>query len=269
MSVSLARVRAADEQLRIALSAVEQARREIAEALAEAVTTPAAPPPAAIPAPSSTAGVQDLKAFFTTVRGSLWPKLTQEQVDGCKAILAACAGHMPLSWTAYALATAYHETAYRMEPIRERGSGDKNKNGIDDWFEQYDTGAKAATLGNTPAADGDGALFCGRGYVQLTGRANYVKATVELRKRGILAANDNLETNPDLAMRPDVAAAIMVFGMIEGWFTGATLRKYLTNTPIASNYTAARRIINGMDQAALIAGYAVKFEQALRKAGWS
>lgn len=38
----------------------------------------------------------------------------------------------------------------------------------------YDTGKLAQKLGNTPAKDGDGQKYKGRGYIQLTGRTNYM-----------------------------------------------------------------------------------------------
>jgi conflict system STAND superfamily ATPase len=56
-------------------------------------------------------------------------------------------------------------------------------------------------LGNTQP--GDGARYRGRGYLQLTGRASY-------RAYGN-ALNVPLEDNPDLALRPDVAARVLAF----------------------------------------------------------
>jgi putative chitinase len=50
-------------------------------------------------------------AFFDALRaGLLGPALSADEVDGCNAILKAMEGS-PLAYTAYALATAYHETA--------------------------------------------------------------------------------------------------------------------------------------------------------------
>lgn len=37
----------------------------------------------------------------------------------------------------------------------------------------YDTGKLAIQLGNTPEKDGDGQRYKGRGYIQITGKANY------------------------------------------------------------------------------------------------
>ena len=61
--------------------------------------------------------------------------------------------------------------------------------------------AKARALGNTQA--GDGAKYKGRGYIQITGKANYATAGQAL---GI-----DLVNNPEAAARPDVAAKIAVW----------------------------------------------------------
>ena len=61
--------------------------------------------------------------------------------------------------------------------------------------------AKAKALGNTQA--GDGAKYKGRGYIQITGKANYATAGQAL---GI-----DLVNNPEAAARPDVAAKVAVW----------------------------------------------------------
>jgi hypothetical protein len=196
--------------------------------------------------------------FFMAVRGNvLGPVVTQSEVDGCNAILAAMQGS-PIAHAAYALATAYHETAHTMQPIIECG-------GRAYFTRMYDCEGRrpkvAARLGNYKP--GDGALFCGRGYVQLTGRINYAKAAKEL--------DLPLEQHPEMALRPDVAAKIMRRGMDEGWFTGYGFDAFLPDTrpANAAEFIQARRIINGSDRAADIADYAKDFQAALQEGGWA
>jgi predicted chitinase len=118
----------------------------------------------------------------------------------------------------------------------------------------------AKRLGNTQP--GDGAKYCGRGYVQLTGRRNYSEA-------GEHTGADLVE-HPELALKPEIAAKIMLWGMEGGIFTGKKLADYLPLSGRAGfdAYTAARRIINGQDRAAEIAKEAQQFEAALLAGDW-
>jgi hypothetical protein len=195
-------------------------------------------------------------AFFASVKAAnlLGSSLDQSEVDGVNAILAACgaAGWGP-KWTAYALATADRETGGTMQPIKEWG-------GPSYFTRMYDVSGRdpvrARKMGNT--IPGDGVRYCGRGYVQLTWKANYAKAGEAL--------GYPLVGNPDLAMRPDIAAAIMVRGMAEGWFTGKKLSDYITAE--RADFVNARRIINGTDKAREIAAEAGHYLAALNAGGW-
>lgn len=179
--------------------------------------------------------------FWDAVRAIFGGRLTKEQMAGVETILAASEG-LPISHRAYLLATAKHETADTMQPITEYG-GRK-------YFDKYDTGKLAKALGNTPEKDGDGYLYRGRGFVQITGLANYAKAAGKL---GV-----DLIANPDAALNPTVAAQILVRGCSEGWFTGKKLSDYLPD-----DFRNARRVVNGTDRADLISGYAIEFGKAL------
>ncbi len=139
---------------------------------------------------------------------------------------------------AYMLATTWHETAKTMRPIAEYGKGKGCKYG-------------------RPGRNKNQVPY-GRGFVQLTWDANYERADRELGLNGRLVADY------DLAMNPAIAYQIMSLGMHEGWFTGKALKHYITGS--RCDYLNARRIINGMDKASVIASYARHFEAALRAA---
>ena len=200
----------------------------------------------------------DRAVFFDVCRDTVMgPVLDAREVNGSDRILDAMQG-APLAWTAYALATAWHETAHTMQPVREMG-------GPAYLTRMYDIEGRrpalARKMGNR--LPGDGMKFCGRGYVQLTWRRNYQLAGAKL---GL-----PLEAQPDLAMQPETAARIMRQGMTDGWFTGKAFRHYLPAKGVAAKpqFTEARRMVNGLDKAGLIADYAVKFQTALVKGGWA
>lgn len=172
-------------------------------------------------------------AFFNVVRGH-FKSLTTEQVAGLETLLKAMRD-WPVSWVAYGLATADIETAHTFEPVREAF-----------WLDE----AYRRRLRYYP--------HYGRGYVQLTWPANYARADRELGLGGSLVAN------LDRAMEPEIAAAVMVRGMTDGWFTGKKLSDYLPG-----DYVNARRIINGTDKAKQVAVVAEMFERALNEGEWS
>lgn len=202
-------------------------------------------------------------AFFASVRaGLLGPTLDESEVEGCEAILKAMEG-APLSHAAYALATAFLETASTMQPVAEANwltQAQRERY----FFRMYDIGGArpgvARSLGNT--TPGDGVKFAGRGYVQLTGRRNYRIAGEEI---GL-----DLLLTPSAAMIPAAAALIMRGGMDEGWFTGKKFTDYLKpgGPAVRSQFVAARRIINVQDRAHDIAGFALQFQAALQAGGW-
>ncbi len=180
--------------------------------------------------------------FFAKYRELFNPaKITTKQVQGIESLLAFIENDPELTdvrHVAYALATIKHECADRWNPIAEFASG-----------KQYEG---RADLGNVIA--GDGTRFKGRGYVQITGRANY-------RKFGLRLGLDLLN-EPNLALEPDISYQIASLGMRQGMFTGKGLNDFIHADHC--DYRNARRIINGMNKADKIKGYADKFESMLR-----
>ena len=187
----------------------------------------------------------EIKKFYDVVRKTI--TLTDENVRGFDFIInEGYKRGVLINDLAYILATTFHETAHRMQPIAEYGKGKGRKYGV------------KGKYGQVPY---------GRGYVQLTWDQNYEKADKELGLNGALLKNF------DLALNPKYAVQILFVGMEEGWFTGKKLRSYIDtidedDAEDRREFEEARRIINGTDKKSLIAGYALAFEKGLRAAGY-
>lgn len=124
-----------------------------------------------------------------------------------------------------ALATIRAETESFL-PISERISRSNTSPGGHP-FDLYD---HRKDLGNQ--GPGDGARFKGRGFVQLTGRANYQ------RHGAAIGIGDQLVANPDLAGEPAVAARLLASFLKS--------RELAIKAALLENdLRAARRLVNG------------------------
>lgn len=176
----------------------------------------------------------DQKYFFDEVRRRLsGGHLTLSQVDGFEFLLGKIdETELDPRWSAYMLATAWHETGFEMQPNSEKGS------------EAYFAKKKY------------GYQWRGRGYVHLTWESNY-------EKFGRILSIPLVE-DPDWALEPETAWEIMLVGMTKGLFTGVGLAKYFNDE--VTRWSAARAIINGTDCADKIAGYATIIFDAMKEA---
>lgn len=173
------------------------------------------------------------RAFASAFSASL-STLSAIQVDSIEKIVQAFLKHGDgdPAKLVYILATAWHESGLR--PIEERRAA---------------PGTSLYDIQNRYWPSG----YYGRGFVQLTWESNY-------RKMGQYLGID-LVNNPERALESEIAAEILVYGMLKGMFTGKALMDYINS--IRKDYRNARRIVNGLDRADRIAGYAVKLEGAL------
>lgn len=154
----------------------------------------------------------------------------------CADIIAECLNRRLLrKEAAYVLATADHETAGTLEPVKEAFWKSE------EWRKRH--------LRYYP--------WYGRGLVQLTWERNYRLAGERL--------DEDFLSDPDVVMQPKHAVRILVRGMEEGWFTGRKLADYIMED--RCDYVGARQIVNGNDRARTIATLAEEYELALGREG--
>ena len=94
-------------------------------------------------------------------------------------------------------------------------------------FAKYDAPRKARQLGNK--VKGDGERFKGRGFIQLTGRDNYTRASEQI------FGDDRLVRKPDLASDLNVAAKIAI------WYWKSQVR------PNVNNFNNTKEVTNAIN----------------------
>ncbi|WP_295451787.1 N-acetylmuramoyl-L-alanine amidase [uncultured Thiodictyon sp.] len=185
---------------------------------------PAAAPAPAEPAPKAPRPVSgfDVDSLIDAAN----PALRKFAKVSIPVIVAECvaSGVTNPAQVAYVLATSEHESLAGkfMSELWGPTAAQRKYEGRKD-------------LGNTQK--GDGFRFRGRGYVQVTGRANYETWGKRLR--------EDIVNHPDLvSSRPEIAATILVQGMKDGAFRGKhKLANYFDG--VTNDFRSAREIING------------------------
>jgi hypothetical protein len=175
--------------------------------------------------------------FFETVRPIFGGKLNQHQVDGMNAIVDyGKEWDYSREWLSYCLATAKHEAADWMVPIRE-GARRYGPDYTDAQAKRAVASIHAKGLIRTNYAlpsGPHGQSYYGRGLVQITWYDNYLKFEKLL---GI-----PLTANPDLALDMPVALDILFIGMRDGMFRNGNSLDMIRSP---ADFKAAREIVNG------------------------
>jgi len=162
--------------------------------------------------------------------------------------------------TAYVLATAFRETRFGSSgPIEEGAYYNDLVENITYAKAENDYGKgsdRGKDLGNTE--EGDGFLFRGRGFAQLTGRKNYQQMQNLFGEK----YDVDMVNNPDVvATNSTLAAEFTVYGMVNGSFTGYSFVDAAATDDFFFN---SRQIINGFSNAYSYKLTALKYQEALR-----
>lgn len=214
----------------------------------------------------------DKNKFIFLYADALGP-LKQDQREGLAYLLESIERDPHMTdprHVAYMLATIRHETAGTWRPIHEYGN---RAYFIGRYGSQTRVGKE---LGNkTPE---DGALYAGRGFAQVTGKANYqmIEAAIRREYPEVVARFEqktgrafdltvgdqpNDEKDPDNMKDAEIAYCAMSYGMRKGAFTGVGFSRYINDK--GCDFFNARKIINRLDCASSIAAAADKILKIL------
>lgn len=141
--------------------------------------------------------------------------------------------NMDPRWLAYEFATGFWETEWTLEPIREIGCGRGQPYGIANPY--------------------TGQVYYGRGLVQTTWYANYLKLK---RLLGV-----DCVMHPDLLLQMQYAAPALFVGLEEGIYSGRRLGQFFNDH--VEDPVQARRMVNGLDHADAIASLYWPIKHAL------
>jgi len=172
--------------------------------------------------------------FNTQVAEILYPSMNKRYIDRNEKRVACFLATCAIESKFTKLVENMNYSAKRLSevwPKRFKGEDGKPNNlalKIANNPEAIANSVYANRMGNGPAETGDGWRFRGRGYIHLTGKDNY-------KRYGEYLGLD-LENNPELAEREDIAAEIAA----EFWY-----RSNLNDAADVLDLVAIRRKVNG------------------------
>jgi peptidoglycan hydrolase-like protein with peptidoglycan-binding domain len=206
--------------------------------------------PATMAALQTNAAVAGADVSGATTGAAITDPTTTATAATCTVTVAACAKMFP----GVPLKNIETNLPFVMEAMAAAGLGDKNMvlmalatiraetgnfTPLSEFKSKFNTAPGGAPfglydnrrdLGNQGSPDG--ASFKGRGYIQLTGRANY-------KEHGAaIGMGNQLVTNPDLANQPDIAARLLASFLKS---KEAKIRNALRQNDLRT----ARKLVNG------------------------
>ena len=208
----------------------------------------------------------DKSTFYATLRKRKNPlfgdRISDRQIAGMEGIIKAFTDEvgepdpdLRAKFLAYTLATAYHETARRMSPVRETlaNSDEQAINRLERWARQNGRTTNIYWRPEPPY----GHAYFGRGQVQLTWKSNYEASSED--------AGVDLVADPNKMLDPEISARVMIRGLLDGRWNahGVGLMTYLRREDLQG----ARRTVNITDRWIEIAGHYAHFLDAIMTAG--